>query len=140
MKQIVLALGFTLVAGVAAAQSPTSYTIKISNQGAPAPFTTAILPIASLTCGVTPKIPPIPTTAVNPVKFVIDDPADVTKDCVYADPGNGPILALPFGPQVYTATLVANYPAGSSADSGVSNPFSHPGVVGPVPTGLRISR
>lgn len=128
------------LASAASAQAPTSYTIKIFNQGAPAPFTTANLPIAALTCGVTPKIPPIPTTAVNPLKVVLDDPADVTKDCIYADPGTGPILSLPFGSQVYTATLVANYPAGSSADSGVSNPFSRPGVVGPVPTGLRISR
>src|SRR5882762_10188495 len=101
MKHVVLALAFvTLIAAIASAQAPTSYTLKLSNQGAPGPFTTAILAASSFTCGVTPKIPPITTTAVNPLKVYIDDPATpTTADCLYTDPGTGPILSLPFGTQ-----------------------------------------
>lgn len=123
------------------AQAPTSYTLKISNQGAAAPFTSAVLPASGFTCGVTPKIPPFTTTSVNPSKVVIDDPAaPTTADCIYTDPGTGPILSLPFGTQIYTSTISATYPAGPSPDSLVSNPFSRPGVVGSAPTGLRMSR
>jgi hypothetical protein len=143
-KTGLLTLGFGLVAAIASAQGPTSYTLKISNQGAPSPFTSAVLPAASFLCGQTPKIV-VTGTAVNPGKVVFDDPpvapATVsTADCVYVDQPGDIILSLPFTAQVYTATLVANYPAGSSLDSAVSNPFSRPAVVGPVPVGLRISR
>lgn len=139
MKRLVPTALFALVAIPAFAQAPTSYTLKISNQGASAPFTTAVLPATAFVCGLTPKIV-VTTTSVNPAKVVIDDPADITKDCVYTDPGTGPIFALPFGTQVYTATIVATYPAGVSADSNVSNPFQKPGVVGSAPSGLRLSR
>lgn len=135
-----LAVLLLALAVPAHAQAPTSYTLKISNQGAAAPFTSAVLPASAWLCGQTPKVV-LTTTSTNPIRALVDDPATpTTADCIYVDPGTGPILALPFGTQVYTATLMATYPAGSSADSPASNPFSRPGVVGPAPTGLRLSR
>lgn len=138
MKRFGMAIGFILIATAVQAQPVTGYTVKFSNQGAPAPFMTTTLPTASWVCG-QPKLvvaPPI----VNASKLAVDDPADVTKDCVYVDNGTGPLLALPFSVQVYVATIASVDVAGTSADSAVSNPFSRPGTVAPVPTGFRVGK
>jgi len=139
VKRLMLALGFVLVLAPAAhAQAITSYTYKIFNQGATAPFTTASLPATAVVCNTTPKLTATGTT-VNPTKVAWDDPANpTTADCVYTDPGTGPLLSLPFGAQAYTSTVAAVNAVGPSADSASSNPFSRPGVVVNAPTGLRV--
>lgn len=134
---IVAVLGLALPAP-ARAQAVTAYTLGIYQQGATAPQTTTVLAAANFLCGQTPKLV-VSGTVTNPSHVVMDDPATpTTADCVYTDPGTGPLLALPFGPTLYTAALFATNGAGSSAYSAMSNPFARPGVAPGSPTGVRI--
>lgn len=139
MKPLILACIFALVAVTAFAQPPTAYTLKIFNQGASQPVSTTVLPASGFVCGLTPKLP-TPTGAVaNGKRLVIDDPANpATMDCLYVDPGTGPLVSLPFGVQVYTATINVVNSAGTSSDVASLNSFTHPGTVAPVPTGVRV--
>lgn len=132
-------IGFLLLAAPASAQPPTSYILKIFNQGATAPVTTTTIPASSFTCGQTPKVTVSTGTETNPNRLAFDDPANPsTADCVYVDPGTGPILSLPFGAQVYTAVMDVVNAVGTTADSASSNPFVHPGTISAVVTGLRV--
>ncbi len=134
MKSICLALVLVALSALSAsAQAPTAYTITL-NTGA-----TATIPIAQWTCGQTPKIPA--TSAVNPGRVVIDDPAaPTTADCIYTDPGTGLLKSLPFSPASYTATATVTNSAGVSPLSATSLPFTRVGTVPGAPTGLRLAR
>lgn len=136
-----LLLPLLLLSGVrpAQAQPVTSYTVNIFLQGAGLPLTTATLPASSFLCSQTPKVPPATGSVANPGRFVVDDPAaPSTADCIYVDPGTGPILALPFGTQVFTATIAATSTGGTSVATAGLNSFTHPGASPSAPTGFRI--
>lgn len=136
MKAALIALALLVLPSLASAQTATSYTLKIFNQGAAQPITTTALPATGFVCGLAKAI--VLATTHNPTTVNINDPADATKDCQYVDPGTGPLLSLPFGTNTYVATLSATNPAGTSADSGSSNPFDHAGTIPPVPANVRI--
>ncbi len=121
---------------LAAAQQATSYTFKVFNQGAAQPITTTTIPASAFVCG-QPKAVVLATTH-NPTTVQFNDPADVTMDCKYVDPGTGPLLSLPFGTQLYVATLSATNAAGTTADSGSSNPFDRAGTLAAVPANVRV--
>ncbi len=136
MKRFVIALSLILFASSAHAQSIVRWTIRIYNQGAPSPLTTPVdLLAANVTCNLDPATV---ISGPNPTKAVWDDPAAVGKVCVWTDPGTGPILSTPFG-GTYEATLTATNSAGTSAESARA-PFTHPGLVPPVVTGLRLGK
>ncbi len=140
MKRLVCTLTLlilALAAAPASAQAVTSYTFKISNQGAPAPLSVTVLPAAGFVCN---SLPPPAPVGVNPLFILFDDPALAGKVCVYTDSGAGPLLALPFGSGIYTATLAATNAVSTSLDSVTSPPFSKPGVGAAVPTGVRVYR
>lgn len=120
------------------AQPALSYTLKIFNQGAPAPISATTIPIASFTCN---AVAPVTTNTANPNKIVFDDPANAGKVCLFTDAlPTGPLLGLPFGSGIYVASLVVNNSAGASPDSALSPTFTQPGTILPVPTGLRVYR
>ena len=120
------------------AQTVTSYTLKIFNQGAPAPLTTTVLPATNFVCN-QPQ-PASTTNTANPTTIAFNDPLNAGQACLYVDPGTGPLFSLPFGTGTYTATVAATNSVGTSADSAVSNPFTRPGVVAAVPTAVRVYR
>ena len=119
------------------AQPVTSYTLKISNSGAPAPLSVTVLPATGFTCN---QPPPATPTSVNAAFVLFDDQANAGKVCIYTDSGSGPLLALPFGSGIYTATLAATNSVATSGDSLASPPFTRPGVGAAVPTGVRVYR
>lgn len=120
-----------------AAQAITSYTFKVLN-GTTVVSTTNI-PLTSFVCGQTPKVT-VSGAPTNPKQIVIDDPASpTTADCIYTDPGTGPLSALPFGPMSYSAVIEAVNSSGLiSADDPSVDSFTRPGTAAPVPTGLRV--
>lgn len=135
-----LALTF-LVAAAASASAQSAppiidYTFRVYNVGAPAPLLAPlVIPFGNLTCNQTKSVPPFPPyTQPKTVEF--DDPINLGKSCVYTDPGTGLLFSVPFG-GTYEATLSARNSAGSSAEGG-RGPFTRPGSVPGVPTGLRI--
>lgn len=125
----------------AQSQTPPVSHVRVVVTGGVSPVTND-LPIASIACNQT---PPAPTTGTvhNPTKVIYDDPAVAGKVCIYTDTGAppSPLLALPFGGTVYTATAAFIYgTAGPGPFSAVSNPFDHPGVPGTTaPTGFRVT-
>jgi hypothetical protein len=121
----------------AAAQPVTSYTLKISNQGAALPLSVTVLPAGSFLCN---QPAPTGTSTVNPTRVAFDDVTNVGQICVYTDSGAGPLLALPIGSGVYVATLAATNSTGTSGDSAASPSFTRPGVGAAVPTGVRVYR
>jgi hypothetical protein len=133
---LLVLIAFLALPSLAQAQTATSYTLKIFNQGAAQPITTTALPATGFTCGLAKAV--VLATTHNPTTVNINDPADATKDCQYVDPGTGPLLSLPFGTNTYVATLSATNPAGTTADSGSSNPFDHAGTIPQVPANVRI--
>lgn len=127
-----------LMAVSASAQAPTGYVLKLSTVAGAAVSTTPIA-LSAVTCGVTPKAT-APAGVTNPKKVVWDDPTQpTTADCVYTDPGTGPLFALPFGATAYRAIVATVNDAGTAADSLPSNSFTHPGTVAPVLTGIRVT-
>jgi hypothetical protein len=132
-------LAFTVVmllalAAPVLAQAPTSYTLKIYNAGAPSPVQTFVFQATATTCNTTPLTG---TSTVNPNKVVWDDVANPGKDCVWTDPGTGPLFSVPT-PGTYEGTLAAVNGAGTSAESARA-PFSR--VALPVvPTGVGLIR
>ena len=119
------------------AQSVTEYRLGIYIQGGLSPITSVSLPVSAFVCG-QPKVA-VTGTQVNPSRMRMDDPTNAALDCVYVDPGTGPLLALPFNPTtIYEGTLRAANTAGVSVESARSNPFSRPGTIPPAPVGLRI--
>lgn len=149
MRTILLALfGVLFWSATAAAQAPISpapisYELKVFNQGARDPITTASLLPAGFACN-----QPWPDTSntANPNKIAMDDPAfplspsTDARACVYVDAGGGPLLSLPFGSGAYVATLAAVNIAGLSPASTPSPPFTRPGTVVDAPTGVRVYR
>lgn len=137
MRRRLLVLLMVLTAASVQAQAPSGYVFKVFNQGASSPLQTTTLQASSFVCDQTPP-PPVTGTAINPTKVSFNDPVNTGQACIYVDNGTGPLLALPFGTQIYTATIATVNSAGTSADSASSNPFTHPGTVAPVLTGLRV--
>lgn len=129
------AIGFWTVA--LSAQPPLNYVLKVSNQGATGPLTTTSIPVSSFTCN---QAAPATTNTANPNKILFTDPDNVGKVCIFVDSGTGPLVSLPFGTGVYTATIAVVNSAGPSPDSLLSNSFTQPGTVGNAPTGLRVYR
>jgi len=120
------------------AQAITGYVLKISTS-AGAPVSTTPVPLSSVECGVAPKIPPASGGVVNPKRVVWDDPSSpAALDCVYTDPGAGPLSALPFGATAYLMVADAVNSVGTSPDSLPSNSFTRPGTVAPALTGVRV--
>lgn len=143
-KKVLLTILVLGVAAQASAQPAISYTLRIYNQGSPAPLSTTTIPIASFTCNM---VWPAVLTPVNPNKVYFDDPAfpvrpdPAARACLFVDAlPTGPLLGLPFGTGIYEGRIVVNNSAGPSPDSVVSPPFTQPGTVGAAPTGLRLSR
>jgi hypothetical protein len=125
-----------LCASSASAQTITKWTIRTYNQGAPSPLTAPVdLLAANVTCNIDPATL---TVGPNPTKAAWDDILNVGKVCVWTDPGTGPLVSTPFG-GTYEATLTATNSAGTSAESARA-PFTHPGLVPPVVTGLRLGK
>lgn len=137
MKSFVIAVCVVLLASSAYAQAPTSYQLKIFNQGATSPLTTTSLAASGFTCN---QAPPDTTNVANPTKIAFDDPANAGKSCVFTDNGTGPLVALPFGTGVYVATLAVVNSAGTSPDSAVSNSFTRPGTTANAPVAVRVFR
>ncbi len=139
MKHALLAVCLLLLAHSASAQTITGYVLKLSTQAGAAVSTTP-LALSVVTCGVSPKAPPPSGSPTNPKKVMWDDPASpATADCLYTDPGTGPLFALPFGATAYLAVIDATNSAGTSPDSLPSNSFTHPGTVAPALTGVRVT-
>ena len=137
MKRIgLLSAAFVLTASLVHAQAVTSYTFGVYNQGAPNPLQSTSIPAASFTCNVSKIV--VTGTVVNPTQIAFNDPVNANKDCLYTDPGNGPLLALPFGSQAYEATLTAVNSVGPSPVSARSGLFTRPGATAAAPTGLRV--
>jgi hypothetical protein len=124
---------------VGRAQAITSYTLNVYLQGGSTAVSSAVLAVANVQCGITPKAT-VTGTPSNPSRVYWDDEAaPTTADCRYVDPGTGPILALPFNPTaVYVAKILATNAAGSSPESAASNPFSRPGSAPSARTGVRV--
>ena len=125
-----------LLAAPVEAQVTTSYTLTIYAAGTPTVISSATIPAASFVCNQA----PVSGVVVNPNKVLFLDPLNAGQDCVYADPGTGPLAALPFSAAGYEATVYATNSAGSSAESGRSLPFTHPGVAPFVVTGVKVIR
>lgn len=134
----------------AQSQTPPVSAVRITVAGGVSPVTND-LDVASVTCALPKASEPtvIPGTTHNPTELDWDDPADptpATHYCRYKDTGAvgtpSPLLALPFGATVYTATARFIYgPAGPGPASVVSSPFDHPGLPGTIaPTGFRVSQ
>lgn len=92
-----------LIASTAQAQT-ADYVLRVYNMTAPtvAVSTTTIL-ATNVVCGQAP--PPSNASTKNPGRWVVADPADATKVCVYTDPGNGPLKSLPATFANYEATV-----------------------------------
>lgn len=136
MKQSLIAIAFLMFASAVHAQPVTKWTMRVYNAGAPAPLSAPVdLLAANVTCNLDPATV---TVGPNPLKAGWDDPAGAGKICVWTDPGAGPLLSTPFGGN-YEATLTVTNAAGTSAESARA-PFTHPGVVPPVPTGLHLGK
>lgn len=121
-----------LCATVAQAQTITSWPLKIYNQGAAVPLSTTVLAVTNVVCNQT---PPTPGAAVNPSRVLWDDASNAGKVCIWTDPGTGPLFSVPFG-GTYEATLAATNSAGTSPES-IRAPFTRPGALPAVPSGLR---
>lgn len=139
MKSVCLCVCLIGMASVASAQVPTSYTLKVFNQGAPQPIATSALPTSAFVCNQT---APDTTNTANPNKVLFNDPdpANPGKVCIFIDGGSGPLLSLPFGSGIYVATIAAVNTAGPSPDSALSNLFSRPGATAVAPVGLKVYR
>jgi hypothetical protein len=137
LRKVLIVLALLAMPSLAQAQAPTSYTLKVFNQGATTPVTTTVLPASAFPCGQQKAV--VLATTHNATKVSFNDPADVTLDCRYTDPGTGPLLALPFGTNVYVVTLNMTNSIGlTSPDSGSSNPFDHAGTAPLAPANVRV--
>lgn len=135
MKQLFLALLVLLLPCAAFAQTVSGVQFVVSGGAAPV---TNLLPIGSFQCGQTPSAAVVGTVS-NPTAFEYTDPSDATKVCRFKDPGNGPLLSLPFGGTTYTSTAAFVNAVGTGPVSNVSNPFARPGTAPAVaPAALRV--
>lgn len=134
-KKSSLTLAFLLVASLVSAQSIDKWTLRLFNTGAASPLSTTDLLAANVVCN---QVAPVTTSTVNPNKAIFDDPLNVGKVCIWTDPGTGPLFSVPFG-GTFEGSLSATDITGASAESARS-PFTRPGFVPAVPTGLRLIR
>lgn len=138
MIRLVAVLALILaLASAAHAQTVTSYTLTIYAAGTSTLIgTPTAIPAASFVCN-----QPMPTgVTVNPNKVVFVDPGNAGQACIYTDAGAGPLSTLPFGGASYEATVSATNSVGSSAESARALPFTHPGALPSVPTGVKVIR
>lgn len=133
MKSIVLAFVATLLlAASASAQTITGTTVTITNTTTGITTTAALL---NVPCG-QPKV--VSTNTVNARRIVWQDSTNAALDCIWTDPGTGILVALPFGPASYTATLMYTSAAGNSPQSLPSLPFTQPGLPPGAPISVRV--
>lgn len=127
------------LASAAQAQAITAEVLTIYRQGQSTAATAPIvLSRANIQCA-QPTIP-VPGTVVNPLRAAWPDPADQTRDCVYTDPGSGPLAMLAIDATVvYEATLVFRNSVGDSDASPRSNLFTRPGIPPVAPARLVIA-
>lgn len=137
MKTVFVLLALALVAVRAEAQAVTTYTVTIYAAGTNTVIgTPSVIPAASFVCN-----QPSPAgVTVNPNKVLFADPVNAGQVCLYTDPGTGPLGSLPLGAAQYEATVIATNNVGSSAESARALPFTHPGAVPAVLTGVRVIR
>lgn len=134
MRRLLLAGVLLLLPAAVQAQTNTGVQLVISGGVSPV---TNVLPIGSIVCGQTASPPG--GTVLNPKNFEYKNVPTDTTVCRYTDPGNGPLLSLPFGGTTYTATVAFVNAVGVGPVSNVSNPFSRPGTVPTVaPVSLQV--
>lgn len=138
MKRLFLALIYLAIPALVHAQTITSYTFRVYNQGASAPVQTSVFQIANVQCN-QPAVTPPTGTVSNPNRVAWNDPVNAGKACIWNDPGTGVLFSLPFGAQVYEATIVATNGAGTSPESARSNLFTRPGLPPAVLTGVLVA-
>lgn len=130
---------FLAVPAVAGAQAlpNTGYEVTILRRGTTTVVSTTVIPAAQVQCGLTPSTP-ISTLIANPnqIKFLAAD----GLECVYTDPGNGPLRSLPVSAQEYDARVAGINPAGTGDPSASSNPFWLPGSRPATPTRVIVGR
>ena len=117
----------------ASAQAITQWTLRTYNAGAALPLQTTVIPVANAVCNQT---MPVVTPYTQPTRAAWDDPVNVGKACIWTDTGTGPLFSVPFG-GTYEASLTATSSAGTSAES-IRAPFTRPGSLPALPSGLRI--
>ena len=141
MKKTLFALAFLALASVASAQTaPTdTYRARIYNRTIPGLSTTYDIPASQVQCGQVRVNPPTGTVA-NPTTFRWQLQPTDTTDCVWTDPGTGPLFALPVSGTEYDATVSAINTAGESPESARSNPFTRPGSPPATLTNVRVTR
>lgn len=132
MRYLLAAL-FAFVAISAEAQTTAPITgevLTIYRQGQATPAVTPItLSRATRTCGL-PATPAPVGSVPNPLAVRYADPASLTLDCQWLDPGAGVLAMLAADPAVvYEATLLFNSDAGVTRESVRSNLFTRPGAV-----------
>jgi hypothetical protein len=137
MKRLVFVMVVLLGPTLAQAQAVEKWTLKVYNAGAQAPLSTTDFLAGSVTCNVDPASIVV-VSGVNPTRAIWDDPGASGKVCTWLDDGSGPLRSTPIGGS-YEASLSASNSVGTSAES-ARVPFSHPGTVPSVPTGLRLGR
>lgn len=134
MKKSLWTIACVLVPLSAFAQSaPSSYTVKFYNPGASQPVQQESFPATVVQCG---QAKVAVTSTVNPTRFVWNDPADSTKDCIAPEVANGQLFSLPVGS--YEGTLTAVNSIGGSAESNRA-PFSVDAIPA-VRTNFRVAR
>lgn len=136
-----LILGATLLGPAVAeaqVQPNTSYEVTIYQRGTTNVVSTATIPASQVVCGLVPSAP-VTTLVANPNQLIFTHPGD-GLDCVYTDPGNGPLRSLPVGTQEYDAKVAATNPVGTGDASASSNPFWLPGLRPAILTNVRVTR
>lgn len=120
------------------AQSIDKWSVRIYNVGAVAPlFGPLDLLATNVQCNQV--APPATASTINPTRIVFDDAVNVGKVCIWTDPGTGVLTAVPFGAAAYEGTVTATNVAGTTGESNRA-PFTRPGALPGVPSGLRLVR
>lgn len=112
---------------------PTSYTLRIYVTGQPAALSTATIQATAVACNQAAPAPTVPP-ALNPTRWIWDDPVTAGRVCIYSDATRFNGLA----DGSYEGTAQALNAAGSSAET-ARIPFTRrrPTLPG-VPTNPRI--
>ena len=131
MKRFLLTILILSIPVVVQAQTITSHSVRFYNTGASQPLQTNSLQSSAFTCGQTRAT----GATLNPTRIVYNDPANQVLDCVYNDPGTGPISSTPTGVNL-EATLTNINSIGESPESNRA-PFLK-GNLPPAPGGLRL--
>jgi hypothetical protein len=139
MKHVFLVATFIAASALSAVAQPvTSYRLAIYNVGGATPITSFDFPAAQVDCAQ--PFVTVTGTQLNASQVRWQNPANAALDCVWNDPGTGPLFALPFSTTLtYNVGLRATNLAGFSAESIRSNPFQRPGSVLAAPALPRVS-